>query len=136
MSLPVSSMQMKGRYWRTVFRLQESFGIDAVVEKNESIQREHEELERRRRVLEGKQPAVREITELGIRYLVDLWEGQKTGYFLDQKINRWITRRISHGAHVLDCYSNIGGFSLNAIRGEAIRVITVDISRAVLQLAE
>ncbi|HEY3130037.1 MAG TPA: class I SAM-dependent rRNA methyltransferase [Acidobacteriota bacterium] len=116
--------------------LVESFGIDAVVEKNESIQREHEELERRRRVLEGKQPAVREITELGIRYLVDLWEGQKTGYFLDQKVNRWITRRISHGAHVLDCYSNIGGFSLNAIRGEAIRVITVDISRTVLQLAE
>jgi 23S rRNA (cytosine1962-C5)-methyltransferase len=115
--------------------LVERFGIETVIERNESILREHEELGRRRTVLKGEQPSVRKFTELGIDFLADLWSGQKTGYFLDQKINRWIARKISRGAEVLDCYSNVGGFSLNTICGEAIRVTTVDISAEALQLA-
>ncbi|MBI4456435.1 MAG: class I SAM-dependent rRNA methyltransferase [Acidobacteria bacterium] len=116
--------------------LVDNFGIETVIERNESIARQHEELQQRRSLLRGTQPSISEIKELGIRYLVDLWAGQKTGYFLDQKMNRWIARQISAGVEALDCYSNVGGFSLNAIRGGAARVIAVDSSRDVLDLAE
>lgn len=116
--------------------LVEQFGIDTVVERNESILREHEELPRRRSMLWGDPPQSCEITELGIRYQVDLWNGQKTGFFLDQKMNRWIARSVAGGAEVLDCYANLGGFALNALRGDAARAIAVDSSRDVLELAE
>jgi 23S rRNA (cytosine1962-C5)-methyltransferase len=87
-------------------------------------------------MLQGEQPSISEITELGIRYQVDLWGGQKTGFFLDQKTNRWLARRIASGLEVLDCYCNTGGFALNAIRGGAARAVAVDSSRSVLELAE
>ncbi|HEY2930582.1 MAG TPA: class I SAM-dependent rRNA methyltransferase [Acidobacteriota bacterium] len=111
------------------------FGMTTVVERNESILRQHEELERRRTVLLGAQPQLTEVTECGIRFLVDLWGGQKTGYFLDQKMNRILVRSFSRGLRVLDCYSNVGGFSLNAIRGGAAGSTAVDASKEVLELA-
>ena len=111
------------------------FGMTTVLERNESVLRAHEELERRRSVLVGSQPDLTEVTEGGIRFLVDLWNGQKNGYFLDQKSNRLLVRSFSRGLHVLDCFSNVGGFSLNAIRGGAVRATAVDASREVLELA-
>jgi 23S rRNA (cytosine1962-C5)-methyltransferase len=112
-----------------------SFGIRSVIERNESPLREHEELPRRRSVLAGDQPAETGISELGIRFRVDLWEGQKTGFFLDQKINRYIARLLSAGAEVLDCYCNAGGFALNALLGGATRATAVDTSAHALNLA-
>jgi 23S rRNA (cytosine1962-C5)-methyltransferase len=60
---------------------------------------------------------VTEIVENGIRYSVDVENGQKTGFFLDQKYNRRAVARIAKGKHVLDCFTHTGAFALNAAAG-------------------
>ena len=74
-----------------------------------------------------------EIVENGLVMRVDLENGQKTGYFLDQKENRLALRRYTQGAEVLDCFSNVGGFSVNAAAAGAKSVLAVDISREALE---
>lgn len=71
---------------------------------------------------------VTEITENGIRYTVDYINGQKTGFFLDQKYNRMAIRRIATGRNVLDCCTHTGAFALNAAAAGAKLVNAVDIS--------
>jgi len=61
---------------------------------------------------------VTEICENGIKYLVDVENGQKTGFFLDQKYNRAAVARIAKGKRVLDCFTHTGSFGLNAALGE------------------
>ena len=73
-----------------------------------------------------------EIIENGIRMIVDMENGQKTGYFLDQKENRYNLRQYVKGKDVLDCFCNVGGFSLNAALGGARNVIAADISEKAL----
>lgn len=68
------------------------------------------------------------ITENGIKYNVDIVNGQKTGYFLDQKYNRLAIRNISKGRRVLDCFTHTGAFALNAAAGGAVKVTAVDVS--------
>ena len=69
-----------------------------------------------------------EIVENDVKFLVDIAEGQKTGYFLDQKYNRVAIRSICKGAKVLDCFTHTGAFALNAGYGGAKEVLGVDIS--------
>ena len=76
-----------------------------------------------------------EITENGIRYLVDVENGQKTGFFLDQKYNRRAVGRLSRGKTVLDCFTHTGSFALNAARGGAKHVTAVDVSEAAVEMA-
>ena len=78
---------------------------------------------------------VTEITENGIRYLVDVENGQKTGFFLDQKYNRLAVKRISMGMRVLDCFTHTGSFALNAAAGGAIKVTAVDVSENAIRMA-
>ena len=68
------------------------------------------------------------IDENGILYDVDVENGQKTGFFLDQKYNRLAVVKIATGHHVLDCFTHTGAFALNAARGGAASVTAVDIS--------
>ena len=68
------------------------------------------------------------IVENGIEYSVDVENGQKTGYFLDQKYNRQAVGRIAKGRRVLDCFTHTGSFALNAAKGGAARVTAVDVS--------
>ena len=68
------------------------------------------------------------IDENGILYDVDVENGQKTGFFLDQKYNRLAVAKIATGHHVLDCFTHTGAFALNAARGGAASVTAVDIS--------
>lgn len=75
------------------------------------------------------------ITENGIKYFVDFENGQKTGFFLDQKFNRLAVARLSHGLRVLDCCTHTGSFALNAARGGAAAVTAVDISDDALSVA-
>ena len=75
------------------------------------------------------------ITENDIRYLVDVENGQKTGFFLDQKYNRRAVSTISKGLHVLDCFTHTGSFALNAWKGGAASVTAVDVSDYAIQLA-
>jgi 23S rRNA (cytosine1962-C5)-methyltransferase len=69
------------------------------------------------------------ITENGIKYLVDVEEGQKTGYFLDQKYNRAAAARLAEGMNVLDCCTHTGGFALNCAAAGAQSVLGIDISQ-------
>ena len=79
---------------------------------------------------------VTEITENGILYSVDIENGQKTGFFLDQKYNRLAVSRLSEGKRVLDCFTHTGSFALNAAKGGAEHVTAVDISRDALDMAQ
>ncbi len=81
--------------------------------------------------LEGEEPpasTVTSICENGIVYDVDVENGQKTGFFLDQKYNRQSVARIAKGKRVLDCFTHTGSFALNAAKGGAAHVTTVDVS--------
>ncbi len=77
---------------------------------------------------------VTEITENGIRYTVDYVNGQKTGFFLDQKYNRMAIRRIAAGRNVLDCCTHTGAFALNAAAAGAKLVNAVDISADAIEM--
>jgi 23S rRNA (cytosine1962-C5)-methyltransferase len=74
--------------------------------------------------LEAPRPLA--ITERGAKFLVDVYAGQKTGFFLDQRENRLLLRRLAKGLDVLNCFSFSGGFSVNAALGGASRVFSVD----------
>ena len=78
---------------------------------------------------------VTEIVENGVRYLVDVENGQKTGFFLDQKYNRLAAGRIAAGKRVLDCFTHTGSFGLNAAKAGAERVTCVDISSQAVEMA-
>ena len=79
---------------------------------------------------------VTEITENGIRYEVDVENGQKTGFFLDQKYNRQAVMRLSAGKRVLDCFTHTGSFALNAAKGGALHVTAADISGTAIEMAK
>ncbi len=76
-----------------------------------------------------------EIRENGIRYLVDYANGQKTGFFLDQKYNRAAAAKLAKGRRVLDCFTHTGAFALNAAAAGAERVCAVDVSADALDAA-
>jgi len=78
---------------------------------------------------------ITEITENGIIYEVDVENGQKTGFFLDQKYNRLAVTRLAAGKRVLDCFTHTGSFALNAARGGAAHVCAVDISADAVAMA-
>ena len=76
-----------------------------------------------------------DITENGIRYTVDFENGQKTGFFLDQKYNRLAVAKLAKGKTVLDCFTHTGSFALNAAKGGAKRVTAVDVSQFAVDCA-
>ncbi len=77
-----------------------------------------------------------EICENGIKYIVDFENGQKTGFFLDQKFNRLEVARLAKGKSVLDCFTHTGSFALNAAMGGAAHVTAVDISEKAINDAK
>lgn len=82
----------------------------------------------------GAEPAEWEISEHGNRLLINFFEGQKTGFFVDQRENRHLVEILSAGRRVLNCFGYTGGFSLGALRGGASYVETVDISKKAIEL--
>ncbi|MCI7704764.1 MAG: class I SAM-dependent rRNA methyltransferase [Clostridiales bacterium] len=86
------------------------------------------------KVLHGELPGETIISENGVKLAVDVRGGQKTGYFLDQKDNHLFLRQFCRDARVLDCFSYIGGFALNAAVGGAREVTAVDISESAVEL--
>ena len=88
--------------------------------------------------LAGETPpesTVTEICENGIAYRVDVENGQKTGFFLDQKYNRLAVARLAKGRRVLDCFTHTGSFALNAAKGGAEHVTAVDVSASAIEMA-
>ncbi len=115
--------------------------IDAVYERNDVAIREREGMEQykgfyKAEGLKTDLIGITEITENGIKYAVDYINGQKTGYFLDQKYNRMAIRKIAQGRRVLDCFTHTGAFALNAAAAGAKLVTAVDISEDALSSAK
>lgn len=114
--------------------------VSGVFERNDAALREKEGLGQYKAwfPLPGEPvptSAVTEITENGIRYLVDVENGQKTGFFLDQKYNRQAVARLARNKTVLDCFTHTGSFALNAARGGARHVTAVDVSQSAVEMA-
>lgn len=87
------------------------------------------------RFLRGEQAELT-VMENGIKYHVDLVNGQKTGFFLDQRHNRTLLRQLARDKKVLNCFCYTGGFSISALRGDATFVESVDVSKSALQVLE
>lgn len=112
--------------------------ISAIYERNDVKIRELEGMEQYTGFWSGLRtdlPGVTEIVENGIRYSVDYVNGQKTGFFLDQKYNRRAIRQIAAGRTVLDCFTHTGAFALNAAAAGAKLVNAVDISEDAVEMA-
>ena len=114
--------------------LVEIFRPRGIFERSDVALRKKEGLSEVKGVLYGEVPDIAEIEENGLKMLVDIKNGQKTGYFLDQKENRFAARRYAAGGEVLDCFCNSGGFSLNCAT-VAKHVTACDISQAALDNA-
>ena len=102
--------------------------------QNDDAIRRKEGMECFTKVLYGSLPEETVIHENGIKLAVDVMGGQKTGYFLDQKDNHLFVRQFCKDARVLDCFSYIGGFALNAAKAGAKEVTAVDISENAVEL--
>ena len=107
-----------------------------IYERNDVPVRELEGLSQQTGLLFGEVPDRVEMQENGVRFLVDVKEGQKTGFFLDQKENRRVVRELSAGRRVLNCFSYTGTFGVCALKGGAAHVTNVDSSRPALETAE
>lgn len=116
--------------------LVEIFKPATIYERSDVSIRKKEGLEERKGLLYGENKTIVEIIENDIRMLVDLENGQKTGYFLDQKENRDNLKWYAKGKKVLDCFCNEGGFALNAKKHGASEVVAVDISQKAIDLVE
>lgn len=115
--------------------------IRGIFERNDNALREHEGLPAGKgwfRLTDETPPLspLTEITENNIRYLVDVENGQKTGFFLDQKFNRLAVGRLAAGKRVLDCFTHTGSFALNAAYGGAVHVTAADISESAIAMAK
>ena len=114
--------------------------VRGVFERNDAALREKEGLEQYKGwfPLPGEalpESPVTEIVENGVKYLVDVENGQKTGFFLDQKYNRRAAARLAEGKTVLDCFTHTGSFALNAALGGAKHVTAVDVSASAVEMA-
>ncbi len=142
-TLSLGIEKIKPMLFPLLYRLLTADGqkISGIYERNDVAIRELEGLEQNRGffplpgVPQPPSTAAR-ITENGIEYRVDFENGQKTGFFLDQKYNRRAVARLCRGRRVLDCFTDTGSFALNAAKNGAQRVHAVDISASAVAAAE
>jgi 23S rRNA (cytosine1962-C5)-methyltransferase len=112
------------------------FSPIAIVARQDSAIRKLENLELSKQVLFGTLPEFVTVDIEGMAYSLDLLNGQKTGFFLDQKENHLLTRHFVKDKKVLDCFSYVGGWALNAARFGAREVVGLDSSESAIQRAE
>lgn len=110
----------------------EHFSPRGIYERSDAAVREKEGLQLFKGAVYGEFDPRVVIEENGLKMIADLENGQKTGYFLDQKENRFALRRYAAGTTVLDCFCNVGGFALNAAAAGATDVTALDISEKAL----
>ncbi len=114
----------------------EMFEPEFIFERSDTGPRQEEGLQQVKRLLYGKLPKELIITEYGVHFKVDILQGQKTGFYLDQRENRLLVREFSQGKKVLDCFSYSGGFSLFAAKGGAASITAVDSSLRAIELLQ
>ena len=129
-SLALGIDRMKETILRLLMEALERDGISirGVYERSDAKVREQEGMKRVKGFLGAPFDTNVEIRENGVRYLVDVQDGQKTGFFLDQKYNRLAIQRLCKNARVLDCFTHTGSFALNAGLAGAREVLGVDAS--------
>ncbi len=137
LSVQFLSLGMEVRKELIVKLLVEIFNPRGIYERSDVSIRLKEGLEEKKGYLYGGEfDTLVRIEENGVKMLVDLENGQKTGYFLDQKENRNNIKNYVKDKTVLDCFCNVGGFSMCAAKGGAKSVTAVDISATCLELVE
>lgn len=141
--LSIGMERVKDTVYRQLVKqlAQEGVGIAGIFERNDVAIRELEGLDRGKGwyladYLPQPPSPITGITENGIQYEVDVENGQKTGFFLDQKYNRQAVAKIAAGKKVLDCFTHTGSFALNAALGGADRVTAVDVSDTAIEMAK
>lgn len=119
----------------TELMAKDGISIRGIYERSDAKVREQEGMPRVKGFLSDPFDTKVEIVENGVKYFVDVAEGQKTGFFLDQKYNRKAIWPLCPGAEVLDCFTHTGSFALHAARFGARHVTGVDISEFACQCA-
>ncbi len=116
--------------------LREATGLVDLYERSDAAAREREGLALREGAVSGRTPgASLAVTELGVKYLVDVIEGHKTGFYIDQRDNRATVARHAAGRAVLNCFCYTGGFTLAALSGGAASALSIDSSGPALARA-
>ncbi len=114
---------------------EDGIAIRGIYERSDAKVRELEGMERSKGFIGEPFDTKVEICENGIRFNVDVQDGQKTGFFLDQKYNRLAIQRLCKDAEVIDCFTHTGSFALNAAKGGAKKVTAADISETAIAQA-
>lgn len=141
--LVVESLSLGIDRWKTVIveavkkvLAEDGIRIRGVYERSDARVRLQEGMDRSKGFMGEPFDTKVEIVENGVRYRVDVEDGQKTGFFLDQKGNRAAVQRLCRGKRVLDCFTHTGSFALNAGIAGAESVLGVDASRLAIDQAE
>ena len=114
----------------------DGFSVRGIYERSDAKVRQKEGLPLHCGFLGPSFPTKVEIEENGVKYMVDVAEGQKTGFFLDQKLNRLAIHPMCRDARVLDCFTHTGSFALNAAKAGAREVLAVDASELAIEQAK
>lgn len=136
-TLVIQCLSSGAEYWRDtlVDLVHELTGCDRIYERSDAPVRALEGLPGRTGLLKGSGDFTNLIIqENDLNYWVDIRGGQKTGFYLDQRLNRLNLRSLANDRSVLDCFAYTGGFSLSALAGRAKRVVAVESSKESLEL--
>ena len=137
--LVLQSLTAGSQFWKETFAdlLLEETGIATIYERSDADVRELEGLEPKVGLLRGSLSTFHFlILEHTLRFLINLQSGHKTGFYLDQRMNRLRVRELAKDKDVLDCFCYTGGFTVNALAGGAKSVVAIDSSEDALALAK
>ena len=137
--LVLQSLTAGSEYWKETIAdlLLEETGLENIYERSDADVRELEGLEQKVGILRGAIPQPQlTIYEHGLKFLINIEHGHKTGFYLDQSRNRLRVRELAQDEDVLDCFCYTGGFTVNALAGGAKSVLSVDASGDALALAK
>lgn len=142
-TLSLGIEKIKSTLFNLLYKIlkEDNQNISSIYERNDVAIRELEGMEQSKGFfkldVQSEYPSTQTIIkENNILYNVDFENGQKTGFFLDQKYNRYAVSKMSKGKNVLDCFTHTGSFALNAAKGEANSVLAVDISEEAIKTAK
>jgi 23S rRNA (cytosine1962-C5)-methyltransferase len=136
--LVLQSLTAGSEYWKEIIAdlLLEETGLENIYERSDADVRELEGLEQKVGILRGTIPQPQlTIYEHGLKFLINIEHGHKTGFYLDQSKNRLRVRELAQDKDILDCFCYTGGFAANALAGGAKSVLSVDASEDALALA-
>ena len=136
LTVQFSTLGLERRKAEVVEALVDVLRPRAIVERADAESREREGLTAREGTLWGEPPREIEMREAGLRFVVDLGGGQKTGFYLDQRVNRARVAAYCGGARVLNAFAYTGAFAVYAARAGAEQVVNVDTSAEALALAQ